>query len=43
MFRADFLQVTKQATDPSNEVMLNYFPFAFTMNLGTRVRVVRKL
>jgi hypothetical protein len=43
MFRADLLQVTKQAADPSNEFMLNYFSFTFIMNLGIRDRVVRKL
>jgi hypothetical protein len=43
MFRAEVLQVTKQAADPNNEFMLNYFAFTFTMNLGTRDRFVRKL
>jgi len=43
IFCADLLQVTKQAADPSNEFMLNYFAFTFTMNLVTRDRVVRKL
>jgi hypothetical protein len=43
MFRADLLQVTKQAACPSNEFMLNYFAFTFTMKLATRDRFVRKL
>jgi hypothetical protein len=35
MFRADVLQVAKQAADPSNDFMFNYFVFTFNMNLGT--------
>jgi hypothetical protein len=32
MFRTDLLQATEQAADPSNEFMLNYFYFTFTIS-----------